>query len=394
MKFLLTALTSLTLCMPVVSQYIFSIPSHYHGLFSHQLSSARAQGMGYTTITTDGIGTSIYNPATISPGNAMLDVSFNYAAGHPYYPKSYYPFLGVSYRVLPRLVVGASTFAWIDPDSYWTATIAGQDFDTDKKTQRMHSLTAAYEVIDGLHVGLSGNLIREQAVKGSTTIKEFIMNMGAIYDRDVELIQHTRLINQKVRFAFSLTNMLMNAKTEQRYQDDLNYRDMPIILRLGTGYGFSLPVKASFARNKKFFAESPEILDLFFRVQYQNFLKHKDHIYRDHEYSSAFGIGAEAWFMKLLALRLGYYTEKRADSDDDPGILATTDNKSGFTWGFGGNIPLQRLTGGKVPFDIEANFVTSKMMNELHDDRYNLPGGFRDKRFQFCAGLNIRWNKK
>jgi hypothetical protein len=98
--------------------------------------------------------------------------------------------------------------------------------------------------------------------------------------------------------------------------------------------------------------------------------------------------------MKLIAFRIGYYTEDREDKSSDPGdIVVTTNNKSGFTWGFGANIPVQRLTKGKIPVDVEANFVTSKMMNELNE-KYYLPSEFKDKRFQFCAGLNIRWNGK
>ncbi len=389
----LSTILLLSVSSTALSQFVYFVPSHFQGLFSHQLSSARAQGMGYTTITTDGIATSMYNPATISPGKAKMDVSVNYAKGHPYYPKSYYPFVGASYRVLPKLVIGASAFSWVDPRSYWQASIGGQNFPTTKRTQHLYSLTAAYEVTNGLHAGISGNLIREKAVNGTTTIKENIFTAGFIYDKAVSFIKHDKIKNQQIRGALSLTNVLMKGRAEQTYQTAINYRDLPVIARVGAGYGFSIPLQAGFTKGKKFFEESPELLDLSLRLQYQNWLKVKDHIFTDNKYSTAIGVGAEAWFMKLLALRLGYYSETREQNTDPGDIAVTTPRKAGFTWGFGGNIPVKRLSGGKVPVDVELNFVTSRLMNEFNNQYENsIPRVFSDKKMLFSVGMNVRWS--
>src|SRR5690606_31206350 len=107
-------------------------------------------------------------------------------------------------------------------------------------------------------------------IDDTTTLKEFILNLGAIYDRDVNFIKNDRFSNQKIRGSLSLTNALMNAKVEQRHREFVNYRDMPIIARVGAAYSFSIPASMSFTQGKKFFAESPEILDFTFRLQYQN----------------------------------------------------------------------------------------------------------------------------
>jgi hypothetical protein len=377
------------------AQYVFLIPTHYHGIFSDQLSSARAQGMGYTTITLEGVSTAIYNPATISPGNTCLDLSLNYAKGNPQMPKSFYPFVGVSFKPMPRLAVGASMFAWIDPDSYWDASIQGQSIPTEKKTQHLYSVTAAYEVIRNLHVGISGNFLRDEAVKGTTTNKEFMLNAGVIYDRPVQLLKIKNISNQQIRFAASLVNATMNGATKETYQNLLNYRDLPIIARGGLAYNFSLPLSASFTRGKKFFQQSPELLDLAVRLQYQDWLHQKDQSYDDDKFSTAFGIGAEAWFMKLLALRLGYYSETRPDKAPNPNdLIATRPQKSGLTWGLGVNLPVQRLTNGELPLDIEVNLVTQRMMNEMNDKDLPPSSDFRDKRFQFCIGIDVKWKRK
>lgn len=390
---LLTCLFLILVCGHLTAQRVYLLPSHFHGIYSDQLSSARAQGMGYTTITQDGITTSLYNPATISPGNTIVNLGLNYAKGSPQFPKSYYPFAGLSYRVLPKLTLGASMFAWIDPDSYWNAVIANQVIETDKKTQHLYSIMAAYQIINGLHFGVSGNFLRASAVRGTTTAKDFILNTGLIYDRDANLLKQPRVTNQRIRLAASLANTLMKPISNETYKNLLNYRDLPIILRGGAAYSFSIPVSASFAKRSRFFREEPEILDLALRVQYQNWLKHKEHIFNDNKFSTAFGIGAEAWFMKLLAFRLGYYHETRPEGSNRNEIVVTDPKKRGITWGLGANLPVQRLSGGKIPVDIELNLVTQRMMNEMKDE-YTAGSDLRDKRFQFCLQLDVKWNGK
>lgn len=396
-RFLCLLAVSMTVLQVHAQNYVFYTPTHYHGIFTDQISSARAQGMGLTTITTEGVGTSMYNPATINPGNVRLDLALNYTKGNVTMPASYYPFAGISYKVTRKLTVGLTTFGWTDPDSRWTASIQGRDIDTDKKKQSMHSIVAAYEVIKGLHFGVSGNFLRDEAVEGTTTNKEFIVNTGVIYDLPVKFLQGSRFTNQSMRFAASLTNATMKAKIEQTYENLLNYRDLPIILRLGTAYSFSIPASVSFTKGKRFFAESPELLDLTIRLQFQDWLKHKDYIYTTGDDNTAFGVGAEAWFMKLLALRLGYYTEKRTagQSRNINDIPVTEPRKSGITWGLGTHLPVKRLTGGKVPIDIEVNLVAQKMMNEIID-KYSqrFDKDFRDKRFFFSLGVNVKWYGK
>ncbi|WP_162343943.1 hypothetical protein [Cyclobacterium salsum] len=64
--------------------------------------------------------------------------------------------------------------------------------------------------------------------------------------------------------------------------------------------------------------------------------------YDDQGYNSAFGAGAEACFFNTIALRMGYYFEKRPkDIRPEGGAWVTTD-KSGFTWGYGARFPLHQ----------------------------------------------------
>lgn len=387
MKKIILILIFLANSAPALGQS-YRIPTHYHGIFSNQPPSARAQGMGMSMITLNGVANSIYNPATISPDTVQFDFQFNYSKGHAFRPVSHYPFVGLSYKVLPRLTVAGTLFTWRNEDPVWTTQIAGQDFDANGlKTQSIYSLAAAYQVMNNLHIGVAGNFLKENGIKGETTNRDFILSFGAIYDREMAVLKSENILNQKIRVAASFINLLQNAVTEQTYQDLLNYRDLPIYLRLGTAYSFAIPIEASFTEGKKFFDSAPRQLDLSIHLHMQDYLKASDTIHENHRIGTAVGFGSEVQFLKTLYFRIGYYSEKRAGNGEDS--IGTAPRKSGMTWGYGALIPLRRLTEGKVPFDAEVNFVTGNLMDELNPN-ISHPSVFSDDQFLFGVGINLK----
>lgn len=387
MKKLFFILLFMAVAMPVLGQ-TYRHPTHYHGIFSDQPPSARAQGMGMSMITLNGVANSIYNPATISPDTVQVDFQFNYTKGHPFRPVSHYPFVGLSYKVFPRLTVAGTLFTWRNADPVWTTQIGAKDFDANGLvTQSIYSLTAAYQVIAHLHVGVAGNFLKENGIKGETTNRDFILSLGAIYDREMTVLKHENLMNQKIRVAGSFINLLGNSVTEQKYEDRLNYRDLPVYLRLGTSYSFAIPIEASFTEGKRFFDTAPRQLDFSVHLHMQDHLKTSDSIHDTHTIGSAVGFGTEVQFLKTLYFRLGYYSEKRGGDGE---ISSGTDpRKSGITWGYGALIPLRRLTDSKVPFDAEINFVTGNLMDELNPN-ISHPSVFNDDQFLFGVGINLK----
>ncbi len=372
-------------------------PTHYQGIFYGQPSSARATGMGLTTITLGGIENAFYNPAAVGLTNEKVNVHLNYASGSQVYKGGKYPFLGISYRVNEKLSVGISTLTWHDEkNSPWSTIIGAFDENVERRSQSVYTLVGAYEVIPNLNIGLSGNYLVDKAVDNNVTNSEFILSLGAVYDKEVNWIKSENVNNQKIRFAGSLVNALMKNRIETTYQDFLNYRDLPIHLTLGTSYHLSLPFTANFTKNKGFFKGAPNAVNLSLHLQYRDVLKgpEKDVVNTNHEENTAFGIGAEAWFMDLIALRMGYYKEDRPnEGPKGDGSRWVTHDKRGFTWGFGANLPLNRLTNGKIPFNSEINFVTSKLLNE-YGSNYTLPSYFTDKNFLFSIGVNLKFVEK
>ena len=363
-------------------------PTHYQGIFSDQPPSARAQGMGMSMITLNGVANSIYNPATISPDTLRFDFQFNYSKGHPFRPVSHYPFVGLSYKVLPKLTVAGTLFSWRNAEPVWTTQIGAKDFDPNGLvTQSIYSLTAAYQVLNDLHIAVAGNFLKENGIKGETTNRDFILSVGTIYDREMNILKNEDILNQKVRVAGSFINLLGNAVTEQKHEDRLNYRNLPVYLRLGTAYSFAIPIEASFTDGKKYFEGSPRQLDISVHLHFQDHLKTAEAIHDSHEMGTAIGFGSEIQFLKTLYFRLGYYTEKRAEGDGR--TLGTAPRKSGITWGYGALIPLRKLTDGKVPFDAEINLVTGNLMDELNPN-VSQPSVFDDDQFLFGVGINLK----
>ena len=391
MKQLLFLVLIVSISFPAFSQTSYYYPPGYFGLFNNQSTSARAQGMGFTTLTKPGIENSFYNPAAIGSSKAPVQAYANYANGHSYRPDSRYYFVGGAFKLKEKISVGLSYFSYQNPDPVWTTIIAGQTFQTDFFAQRAISVLAAYEIVDGLQVGLSANMMQENAINGEKTNADFVPSLGLQYEKSMDLFKSEKLQNQRLYGAFSFYNFLFQGETNQMYQDARDFGYLPIILRLGGGYSFQLPLKSGLTAGKAYFDGGPQAVDLRLDLQFQDYLPGGPETITDHEYSTAFGVGAEAWFFDRIAVRMGYFTEKGPTGIDDDGDIWVTGNRAGFSWGYGTLIPANQLTDGKMPFDIEVNFVTGKKITSLNEKIYSHPGIFADDTFQFAFGLNLLW---
>ena len=391
MKKLFFLLFGFFLSCPVFSQTSYYYPPGYFGLYNNQSTSARAQGMGFTTLTRAGIENSFYNPAAIGSSMAPIQAYANYANGHSYRPNSRYYFVGGAFKLKEKFSLGISYFSYQNPDPVWTTIIGSETFDTDFFSQHAISLLASYQVVEGLQVGLSANLMQENAVNGEKTNSDFIPSLGLQYQRPVEFFKSEKIQDQQFFGALSLSNFLFNVETNQEYESWVSDRYLPIILRLGAGFSFQLPLNLGLTADKAYFEGTDKAIDLRLDLQFQDYLPGGPKNNTDHELSTAFGVGAEAWFFERLAFRIGYFTEKGPSGIQSDGDIWVTGNRAGFSWGYGTLIPTYQLTDGKMPFDIEVNLVTGKQITSLNEEIYTHPAIFADDTFQFAFGLNLLW---
>lgn len=375
------------------SQTSYYYPPGYFGLLNNQSTSARAQGMGFTTLTKGGIENSFYNPAAIANTTAPIQAYANYANGHSYRPDSRYYFVGGAFKVKEKLSVGLSYFSYQNPDPVWTTIIGWETFDTDFFSQRAISILAAYEVMEGLQVGLSANMMQENAINGEKTNADFVPSLGLQYEKPLELFKSEKIQKQRVFGAFSLYNFLFQGETTQSYQDAEAIGYLPIILRLGGGYAFQLPLGSGLTSGKAYFEGTAQAVDLRLDLQFQDYLPGGPETSTDHELNTAFGVGAEAWFFERIAFRLGYFTEKGPSGTQEDGDIWVTGNRAGFSWGYGTLVPTHQLSKEKVPFDLEINLVTGKQITSLNEKIYTHPAVFTEDSFQFSFGVSLLWRK-
>lgn len=367
-------------------------PTSYNGVFTDQSSSIRGQSLGNSMVNLEGVANFIYNPAVIGPGEQKIDIHLNYLNRHPLYTSSHYPFLGGSYRVHPKVVLAASMFMWNTEARGWLVTIGGRDFERGSRSrQTMASVGAAYTVIPNLYLGFSANYLKEKSIKGANLNGDYILSLGAIYDRSVSLIESDEIENEKVRISASFTNILLKNKSEQKFEDRLWYQTMPIYLRVGSAYSVSVPVATNFGLNKPFFYGSNPLLDFTLHLHVKRAIDGPNP--RFETVDNGFGVGLETTFHQRFSLQLGHYSEQRAKSEENSNVrFGTSPQKSGFTWGIGSVVPVKHLTEGRFPFNIEVNLTLSKMMSEL-DSTMPHPNIFSDDRRQFGIGINLKWDQ-
>jgi len=377
-------------------QFRYNIPTHYQGIFDLQRTSTRALGMGLTTVTLEGIESSFYNPASIGLTKETLNVHVNYASGSQVYKNGQFPFVGVSYRLNDKLVIGASTYHWIDDkETIWTTIIGNFDEAIDgSRSQSMFNLMAAYEVIPNLNLGLSGNYLVARAVPGNVTNETIFLSLGAVYDLEVDWIRVATMSDQRIRFAMGWQNILMKNQIEQTFEEFLNYRGLAIYLHLGAAYNFTLPLRAPFRLNGNYFKNATQDVTIGLHLQYRNALNGKEERFHTLDgINNSFGIGAEAWFFDRFVFRMGYYNEQRPSGQEPGEGTWLTDNKRGFTWGYGALIPTHDISKGSLPFNTEVNFVTSSLLN-VYSDNITVPSYFTDDNFLFAFGLNLKFVDK
>ncbi|MFB6341675.1 hypothetical protein ACE1ET_08130 [Saccharicrinis sp. FJH62] len=379
------------------AQYKYYIPTDYNGIFYGQPTSTRATAMGLTTITQGGVENVVYNPASLGVIQNRTELYYSYAKGNQVRIGSSNRFEGLAYRINDKIVAGFSRMRYVEKNSPWTTIIGWYEDSQEKRTQAMYTLSGSYSPYENLQVGASGNWLIGKSVTDVTTNKVFIISVGSIYDMETDWIRHEQLSNQRIRFALSFVNLLMKNRIEERYQDYLHYRDMPIHLTLGSSYNGTLPFNYSFLKGfTDFFNDMPETVDLSFHVQIRETLRgpKKTVVNGNYESNTSIGLGAEALFMDFFVFRLGYFYETRPDQGPaEGGGYWMTDDKRGMTFGYGFKVPVYELTKQKVPVNADIDFVTFRVLNELGTTT-TVPAIFSKNNFLFSFGVKLTWVNK
>ncbi len=146
---------------------------------------------------------------------------------------------------------------------------------------------------------------------------------------------------QSINIGASISNLnyakfQMNTRTVSRVEP------LPVINRYGVNYQFHL--------NRKVVIPQLTTFSALVQADYQLLL--------NSDYYNGFHTGAEITLLEMLALRVGYYDR----NEDDSGYMDShVDKISDITYGFGLQVPLNKLT--KIPLNLHFDYTSLPQVN-------------------------------
>lgn len=381
-------------CHFLQAQNVYIVPS-LGGFLNDNTLNARSEAMGKVTITLDGVQTAFENPAVLSLSEEKFSFSFNVDAGNSIFPNSYYTRSIAGYRLNNRIAVGLEYRNWVETDPLFTTIIGITNYPVDRRSRNASTLMVAGNVTKNLHFGVSGTYLVEKRLERTKTGDMFLMNIGLVYDKETTLFRNEIMSNQKLRFATSLFNTLMNPTYVQTGREDVtDIEDIPIILRAGASFSFTKTITIGFAQRSKWFKEQPQTLDLSTHLQYTDWLGSKDYIFASDENHRMVSVGVEGLFYDIVSIRLGYFTETRGTRVDPDERAVTKGRRKAFTWGTGFRLPTNKWSKNKFPFETQFDLLVKGMPDlliERFTERTNPQ--FTDDKTQLSVGLLFKLKK-
>lgn len=307
-------------------------------MFFRRQPSARAEAMGQSYCAMDGDLTSVYfNPAGVATING-IELDGSYATPLYRLDKATYKFLSLGYKFNKYIVAGLS----VNHFSFENEIAFTDDYGNPNYTfipyTSNYSLTLASQPIKNLLIGLNTNLFVWNPVKKNFTALNF----------DFGLIKKFELVNGKnYKHSVNLGTSIKNfnySKVKINYAGSKSEEPLPVIMKYGANYQITF--------DKHFLIDSLKTLRLLVNGEYQDLL--------NSNYYTTSRIGGEIMFLELLSVRAGYFKEKV----DNYGYPDRNKSKvSAFTYGFGLQIPLYKLT--KLPLNINFDYTNLPQVNYI-----------------------------
>ncbi|MFH1221180.1 MAG: hypothetical protein V1694_12105 [Candidatus Eisenbacteria bacterium] len=325
-------LTSSTILLSILLMWGSASASYHDGgviddLFFYRQPSARAEAMGKGGVAmVDDPSASFYNPASLG---RMRGISISGSYGSPLYwfEDTKYIFLGSGVRVGRYGTVGISSYR-VDYGGFAEICSSGEEMEDFEVA--LETLSLATDRLYGLDIGMNVNRIRMLGTCLREDPTGYSADIGV--SRDL-LLQAGSRAEQSLTFASSLYNV-----TDSKIDFSGDSEELPVIVRLGTAYNLTWFSKS--------FLPAFKTAQGLIHIEYQDLLNSK--------YYGALRIGGELRLLEMLALRLGYYRESRNDNDDPENYKdALTD----VTYGFGIEIPLEKMVAAKIPLRVKFDMT-------------------------------------
>jgi hypothetical protein len=313
----------------------------FYPFYFGRTPNARAEAMGkaYASINGD-LNATFYNPAGLS-NITGLEVTGGYASPFKLLHDSYFLQAGAGYRLNQFLQFSVSSVQFRN-DNVILTDIEGNILDERNMSIKNYTLTLASEPIERLYVGLNMNYFLCD-LAFDNPLKTVYFDFGLIRKF---ILSKNMASKHSASLAVSISN-LNSAKASGRAFNDIDLDEsLPIIARYGANYQFSLDKNMLF----------PNLTTIGFLAQAE---------YQDlwnSGYHSSMRYGGEIRLLEILALRAGYYTEHINDFGYPE---ANKDKIEDFTYGFGLQVPLDKLTN--IPLRINFDFASFPQTTSSHN---------------------------
>lgn len=353
----------LLFCIPLLvqGQYSSNFQQEY---FFGNLPHARTEAMGKAGVALGGSTASLFqNPATlgmIQGWDAVISTS------GPFYvlKESDYYFVGASRRLNDKWVTAISLNQFAIGPTTFDVNLGGTRYPAEKPVSSNLAISGAGEILPGLQAGLNLNVFRWTYLDAIPATHQVHLDGGLLYR--LALPQPTTG-KRELLFGLSVTNLANNKIEFFGPAGEENKQAFPIVLCLGGTFHTQTMI------------ELPTIgkgpLELTLTTEYQNVL--------NNDYRTALRLGTEVVIWEVFAFRLGAFTT----SNDNLGNDVNKSRLNDITYGFGFRVPAQKLSKGKVPFNLHVDYVSLEPIPVRVTGGTRLPN-FRTFTFGFVWALS------
>ncbi|HEY9114533.1 MAG TPA: hypothetical protein VIN10_07510 [Bacteroidales bacterium] len=324
------------------AQYTSGFQQEY---FYGNLPSAKVEAMGMADAAIGGsVASLFFNSAGLG---GIEDQEIMLSTSAPFYilKNSNYFFSGYARRVIPRIVAAVSVNNFFIGETTFDVNIGDDRYPVTKGNSSNLALSVAGTPVKGLYLGLNFNFFRWRLFEDVSGSMVFNMDFGALYKLELKDIKK---FNQHLQFGASVNNFTASKISWEAPDGNQATNKLPIIGRFAAAYFLGTDINIPKAGEGS--------LDFTFTTEYQNTF--------NSDYYSTFSLGLETVLYKVLAVRLGYFTQ----SHDNLGNEVNKSRIADFTYGFGAIVPLNSLTNEKVPLSLHFDYLSLKPPSVRNDD--------------------------
>ncbi|NOX86535.1 MAG: hypothetical protein GXO86_11340 [Chlorobi bacterium] len=341
MKIIITTLCVLSLSLLSAQDFNEKFQQEY---FFGNLPSAKIEAMGRGDAAIGGsVASTFFNSAGLG-GIEKQEVQLSYSA--PFYAleNSNYYYAGYARRILPKLIVAFTVNSFAIGETTFNVNLGGKRYPVTKGLTSNYGLTVAGTPLKGLYLGININLFRLRLFEDANAAYTIHFDGGALYKLK---LKNFNQFAHHLQFGVSVNNFTASKINLVSPEGGEGKSSLPMIGRFAAAYFIGTEINLPVAGKGS--------LDFTLTMEYQNTF--------NTQYRKSFIVGFETVLWKILAMRLGYFTQ----SVDDVGFENNRSRITDFTYGFGAIVPLNSLTNEKVPLSIHLDYVSLKAPSYIYD---------------------------